>query len=111
MDQPHQGLDGSLDRSTSFQEPITLGAATLLPGVFTPMGVLDFRLSQATGERVAQVPHRLGHLRSGRCGLLELGFQRIEPLVKAGMKLPAQGVPLFSCTDLLERDNLSRSHG
>ena len=63
MDRPHQGLDGSLDRSTSFQEPITLGTATLLPGVFTPMSVLDYRLSQATGERLAQVPHRLGHLR------------------------------------------------
>ena len=111
MDQPHQGLDGSLDRSTSFQALITLGAATLLPSVFTPMGVLDYRLSQATGECLAQVPHRLGDLRSGRCWLLELCFQRIEPLVKAGMKLPAQGVPLFSCTDLLERDKLSSSHG
>jgi hypothetical protein len=38
-------------------------------------------------------------------------YQRIKPLVKAGMELPTQGVPLFSCTDLLERDNLSRSHG
>jgi len=29
---------------TRFQEPITRGAATLLPGVFTPMGVLDYTL-------------------------------------------------------------------
>ena len=93
------------------QEPSTLGAATLLPGVFPPMGVLDSRLRQATGERLAQVPHRRGSLRSGRCGLLELCLQRIAPLGKAGMKLPAQGVPLFSCTDLLARDNLSSSHG
>jgi hypothetical protein len=27
------------------------------------------------------------------------------------MELLAQGVPLFACTDLLERDNLSCSHG
>ena len=32
-------------------------------------------------------------------------------LVKALMELVTQGVPLFACTDLLERDNLSRSHG
>jgi hypothetical protein len=31
--------------------------------VFTLMGMLDYRLSQATGARVAQVPHGLGHLR------------------------------------------------
>jgi hypothetical protein len=44
------------------QEPITLGAATLLPGVFTLLGMRDYRLRQATSERLAQVPHRLGHL-------------------------------------------------
>ena len=66
------------------------------------MGVLDYRLSEATGERVAQVPHCLGYLRQGRGWLWELYFQLIEPLVKAGMKLSAQGVPLFSCTNLLE---------
>ena len=60
---PPQGFDRTPDRITSCQEPRTLGAATLLPGVFTPMGMLDSCLSQATGERLAQVPHRLGHLR------------------------------------------------
>src|SRR5262245_22057322 len=36
----------------------------------------------------------------------------IEPVVKACMELRAQGVPLFSCTHLLKRDNLSvRDHG
>src|SRR5437763_9538399 len=103
MDHPHEGLDGSLDRSTSFQEPITPGAATLLPSVFTPISVLDYRLSQATGERLAQVPHRLGYLRKGRLGLWELLLQSIEPLVKAVMELVAERVPLFSCTHLLER--------
>ena len=63
LDRPHQGFDGTPDRITSCQEPRTLGAATLLPGVFTPMSMLDYCLSQATGERLAQVPHRLGHLR------------------------------------------------
>ena len=53
LDQPHQGLDGSPDRITSLQEPITLGAATLLPGVFTLMGMLDYGLRQAPGERLA----------------------------------------------------------
>jgi hypothetical protein len=68
-------------------------------------------LRQAAGQLLAQVPHGLGHLRQGRCGLLKLGFQPVKPLVKAGMELPAQGIPLFSCTNLLERDNLSSSHG
>ena len=75
------------------------------------MGMLNYGRSQAPGECLAQVPHRLGHLRSGWGWLLELGCQRIAPLLKAGMKLPAQGVPLFACTDLLERDNLSSFHG
>jgi hypothetical protein len=48
---------------TSFEEPISLRAATLPPSVFILMGMLDDRLSQTTSERVAQVPHRLGHLR------------------------------------------------
>ena len=42
---------------------------------------------------------------------MELAFQLVEPLVKAGMERLAQGLPLFSCTDLLERDQLSRSQG
>jgi hypothetical protein len=75
------------------------------------MSVHHYHLSQAAGKLLTQVPHGLGYLRQGRCWLLELCFQPIKPLVKAGMELPAQGVPLFSCTDLLERDNLSRSHG
>ena len=63
--------------------------------------------SEATGERLTQVPDRLGHLCEGRRGFLKLCFQSIEPLVKAVMKVVAQCVPLFSCTDLLKRDNLS----
>src|SRR4029453_12117589 len=94
----------------SFQEPITRSTVGLLAGVFPSIGVLDDRLRQAAGERLAQAPHRRSHLCQGRCRLLELCFQPIKPLVKAGMELPAQGVPLFSCTDLLERDNLSCSH-
>jgi hypothetical protein len=107
----HQGLDSAPDSRTSWQEPITLGAATLPPGVFTLMGMRDERLSQATSERLAQVPSRLGHLCEGWRRLVELCFQLVEPLVKTRMELPAQGVPLFACTDLLERDHLSRSHG
>ena len=42
---------------------------------------------------------------------MPLLFEGIEPLVKAGMELLAQGVPLFSCTNLLKHDNLSRSPG
>jgi len=75
------------------------------------MGVLENGLGETAGERLAKVPYCLGPLRSRRRGLLEVCFQPIEPLVKAGMELPAQGVPLFACTDLLERDNLSSSHG
>jgi hypothetical protein len=43
--------------------------------------------------------------------LVELLLQAIEPLVKALMELVAECIPLFSCTDLLKRDNLSSSHG
>jgi hypothetical protein len=42
---------------------------------------------------------------------MPLLLKSIEPLVKALVQLLAQGGPLFSCTDLLKRDNLSRSHG
>ena len=38
-------------------------------------------------------------------------LEGIEPLVKTYMELLTQGVPVFSCTDLLERDKLSSSHG
>jgi hypothetical protein len=38
-------------------------------------------------------------------------LEGIEPVVKVLMELLVQGVPLFSCTDLFERDTLSSSHG
>jgi hypothetical protein len=58
----HQGLNSALDSRTSLQAPITLWATTLLPGVFTLMGMIDYRFSQATSERVAPVSHCLDHL-------------------------------------------------
>jgi len=42
---------------------------------------------------------------------MPLLLEGVKPLVKALVALVAQGAPLFSCTDLLERDNLSGSHG
>src|SRR4029450_8582810 len=50
LDQSHQGLDGSPDRITSCQEPSTLEAAILLPGVVMPRGMLDYRLGQSASE-------------------------------------------------------------
>jgi hypothetical protein len=68
------------------------------------------RLGDTSGELLAQSPHRCCHLWQGGRRLVPLRLQGIEPLVKARMELVTQGIPLFSCTDLLKRDNLSRSH-
>jgi hypothetical protein len=38
-------------------------------------------------------------------------FEFIKPLVKTFMQSLAERRPLFSCTDLVERDNLSTTHG
>ena len=64
------------------------------------MGVIDKRFGEPTGEVLAQPPHRLGDVRQGRLGFGKLGFQVIEPLIKAIMEWVAQGRPLFACTHL-----------
>jgi hypothetical protein len=111
LHRPHPRLDGTRDGSPSLPASRTRGTASWLAGGCPTRRVRNDRLSQAAGPLLTQVPHGLRHLRSGRCWGSELGFQPVKPLVKAGMELPAQGVPLFSCTDLLERDNLSSAHG
>ena len=78
--------------------------------VFTPVDMRHDRLGDASGELLAQGPHRGRHLWEGGRRLMPLRLQSIEPLVKALVELVTQGIPLFSCADLLKRDNLSRSH-
>jgi hypothetical protein len=63
LDRSHQGLNSPRDGRTCRQESITRGTAGLLAGGFPMMGVLDDRFRQAAGERLAQVPYRLGDLR------------------------------------------------
>jgi hypothetical protein len=63
LDRSHHSLHGVRDGRAHRQEPITRGTAGLLSRGFPTMGVLDDRFRQAAGERLAQVPHRLGHLR------------------------------------------------
>jgi hypothetical protein len=82
-----------------------------LAGVFALRRVRHQGLRHTAGERVAQVPHRLGHVGEGRLRLVELRLQAIEPLGKALMELVAACIPLLACTDLLKRDTLSSSHG
>ena len=57
------------------------------------MAVRHNRLGEPPGELLAQVPHRLGHLREGGRRLVPLFLQPIEPLVKASMELLAQAAP------------------
>lgn len=63
LHRPHQRLHGTRDGSPSLQESITLGTASLLAGGFPTMSVLNYRLSQAAGKLLTQVPHGLGALR------------------------------------------------
>jgi hypothetical protein len=71
---------------------------------FSPLFLLvrmfDNCLGDATGELLAQGPDRLTDLRERRFGWGQLGFDCIKPPVKALMELRAQGLSLFSCTDL-----------
>jgi hypothetical protein len=81
-----------------------------MPVVFAAVDMRHDGLGDAPGQLLAQGPHRCRDLRQGGRRLVPLRLQGIEPLVKALVELVAQGAPLFSCTNLLKRDNLSRSH-
>src|SRR4029077_12356323 len=105
------GLDRARHRSWRRLAAARRRPEDLLAGVFALMRVRNNVLGHTAGERVAQVPHRLGHLGYGRLRLVELLLQAIAPRVKALMELVAECIPLFSCTDLRKRDNLSSSHG
>ena len=89
LDWSHESLDGARHRSARCQAAVTLRTVTLRAGVFALMCMRNNGFGEATGERLTQVPERLGHLCEGRRGLLELRFQSIEPLVKAVMELVA----------------------
>jgi len=68
--------------------------------LFLLVRMFDNRLGHATGELLAQRPNRLADLGERRCGCGQLGFDLIKLLVKTRMELLAQGLPLFSCTNL-----------
>ena len=79
--------------------------------MFTAVDLRYDRLGDPPGALLAHVPHCGGHLCEGRRWLMPPVLKGIEPLVKTLVELLAQGAPLFSCTHLLERDNLSSSPG
>ena len=72
----------------------------LRSGPFAKMGIGDNRLAQVAGEVLAQVPYRLGDLRSGGFRLGELFLPPLKPLRQARVELFAQAVPLCSCAHL-----------
>src|SRR5262249_38061504 len=111
LHRPHHRLDRAPDVLLHLEDPRTPRTAGLLALAFTLVGILDDRLGDPPGELLTQVPHRGGHLREECWRLMPLLLEGVEPLVKTLVKLLAQGGPLSSCTDLLERDNLSGSHG
>ena len=51
------------------------------------MAVFDNRFADATGEVLAQRPHRLAHLGQKGLRVGQLRLQAIEPLVKASMEV------------------------
>ncbi|HEV2121882.1 MAG TPA: hypothetical protein VGW38_03785 [Chloroflexota bacterium] len=53
------------------------------------MAVFDNRFADATGEVLAQRPHRLTHLGQKGLRVGQLRLQAIEPLVKAPMEVIA----------------------
>jgi hypothetical protein len=65
------------------------------------MALLNHCLGHAGGEPLAKRPDRFTDLCQGRIGLRQLGFDLIEPLIKALMELRAQGLALSICTDVV----------
>ena len=64
------------------------------------MGLLHNRLTQAAREVLTQLPYGLSHLGQAGLGIRQLLFSAIEPLVKAGVEVVAQPLPLGTCAHL-----------
>jgi hypothetical protein len=64
------------------------------------MAMLNNRFTDATGEVVAQPPHRLAHLGQQGLWIGQLCLQVVEPLVKTRMEVVTQSLPLGTCTNL-----------
>ena len=71
------------------QPPATVGTRGKRLPRFTRMAVFDNRFADATGEILAQRPHRLAHLGQKGLRVGQLRLQAIEPLVKAPMEVIA----------------------
>jgi hypothetical protein len=67
---PHQGFHGTRPGRASRQEPLTLGTRSLLAALLTRLCMWEHGLWEPPSERLAQLPHRLGHVCSWRRGLL-----------------------------------------
>src|SRR5215216_5869282 len=94
LHRPYQGFHGATHGLSGLQYTITLRTVARLAVVFPTVDIRHDCFGDAPSELLAQVPHRGGHLRKSDWGLVPLLLESIEPLVKAGMELLAQGVPL-----------------
>src|SRR5918996_1386880 len=90
----HQRANGPTDRCPGTQPPITRGAPQSLSRPLVLMALRKHRLGHASGEPLPQRPDRLTDLGQGRLSLGQLGFDLVEPRVKALMELLAQGLAL-----------------